>query len=95
MTELMERQIMTYKILKEPLRGVLDEVITKIWNTNNYNDVDRMLSLIVNFGLEKSFTKAKQAIENKSNIESDILSEIQETVTESGDHISNPYHSLQ
>ncbi|WP_271000821.1 hypothetical protein [Listeria seeligeri] len=51
MTELMERQIMTYKILKEPLRGVLDEVITKIWNTNNYNDVDMMLSLIVNFGL--------------------------------------------
>ncbi|MBF2375237.1 hypothetical protein IA854_13905 [Listeria seeligeri] len=95
MTELMERQIMTYKILKEPLRGVLDEVITKIWNTNNYNDVDMMLSLIVNFGLEKSFNEAKQSIENKSNIESDILNEIQETVSEVGDHISNPYHGLQ
>lgn len=95
MTELMERQIMTYKILKEPLRGFLDEMITNMWSTNNYNDVDMMLSLIVNFGLEKSFNEAKQSIENKSNIESDILNEIQETVIEAGDHISNPYHDLQ
>ncbi|EAD3681300.1 hypothetical protein EHS45_15065, partial [Listeria monocytogenes] len=50
MTELMERQIMTYEILKEPLRGILDELIASMWNINNYNDVDIMLSLIVNFG---------------------------------------------
>ncbi|EEO6567606.1 hypothetical protein G6H54_002053 [Listeria monocytogenes] len=95
MTELMERQIMTYEILKEPLRGILDELISSMWNINNYNDVDIMLSLIVNFGLEKSFNKAKVSIDNNSDIELEILEEIQETIAEVGNHISNPYYGLQ
>ncbi|EDN9716436.1 hypothetical protein GJB75_14225, partial [Listeria monocytogenes] len=88
MSELMERQIMTYEILKEPLRGILDELIASMWNINNYNDVDIMLSLIVNFGLEKSFNKAKVSIENNSDIELEILEEIQEAIAEVGNHIS-------
>ncbi|ECB9786943.1 hypothetical protein FLW04_05350 [Listeria monocytogenes] len=95
MTELMERQIMTYEILKEPLRGILDELIASMWNINNYNDVDIMLSLIVNFGLEKSFNEAKVSIENNSDIELEILEEIQETIAEVGNRISNPYYGLQ
>ncbi|EJS5945085.1 hypothetical protein NWV21_002986, partial [Listeria monocytogenes] len=85
-SELMERQIMTYEILKEPLRGILDELIASMWNINNYNDVDIMLSLIVNFGLEKSFNKAKVSIDNNSDIELEILEEIQETIAEVGNH---------
>ncbi|MBC2192230.1 hypothetical protein HCB44_08010 [Listeria sp. FSL L7-0229] len=39
--------------------------------------------------------EAKLSIEKNSDIELDILEEIQETIAEVGNHISNPYYGLQ
>ncbi len=92
LTELMERQVLTYEILKEPMKTELDDLLCSLWNTKNYNDVDVMLSLIVSLGLEKSFNKAKESIVESKNIEPKILKEIQETIDDTGDNIANPYY---
>ncbi|MCD2223140.1 hypothetical protein LAX75_00430 [Listeria cossartiae] len=95
LTELMERQVLTYAILKEPLITELDNLLCSLWNTENYNDVDVMLSLIVSLGLEKSFNKAKESIAENKDIDKKILQEIQEAIDDTGEHIANPYYGLQ
>lgn len=39
--------------------------------------------------------EVKRSIENNRDIELEILEEIQETIAEVGNHISNPYYGLQ
>ncbi|EEM01997.1 hypothetical protein [Bacillus pseudomycoides] len=95
LTALMERQIMTYELLEEPLHAELDELISSLWNTENYNDVDIILSLIVNLGLEKSFEKVKSSISVSKSITPEILAEIKETIEDVGDHFANPYYDLE
>ncbi|MBC1461253.1 hypothetical protein HB791_10720 [Listeria welshimeri] len=95
LTELMERQVLTYELLKEPLKTELDNLLCSLWNTENYNDVDVMLSLIVSLGLEKSFNKAKESISNNKNIDKNILQEIQEAIEDTGEHIANPYYDYE
>lgn len=90
--ELMERQVLTYEILKKPIKTELDDLLYSLWNTKNYNDVDVMLSLMVSLGLEKSFNKAKESIVEDENIEPKILKEIQEAIDDTGDNIANPYY---
>ncbi|WP_102272011.1 hypothetical protein [Cytobacillus massiliigabonensis] len=91
---LTERQTMTYKILAEDLRERIDKELCKLWNTDSYDDVDTILYIVVNLGLEKCFTLAKNSIMTISNLSPSIKSEIEDTINEVGNHILNPYHEL-
>lgn len=95
LTELMERQVLTYELLKDPLKTELDNLLCDLWNTEKYDDVDVMLSLIVSLGLEQSFNKAKESISDNKNIDKNILQEIQEAINDTGDHITNPYYDYE
>lgn len=90
--ELMMRQGDTYENLKEPLRSKLDSVLCSLWNTENYDDVDIITSLLINLGLKKTYTKMKKSIKDNTNISSEILEEIEDTIEEVGDNIEDPYH---
>lgn len=74
------------------MKTELDNLLCDLWNTEKYDDVDVMLSLIVGLGLEKSFNKAKESISDNKNIDKNILQEIQEAINDTGDHITNPYY---
>lgn len=89
-TELMDRQVYTYELLPQLLRNELDAALSKIWNTKNYVEVDLMLTIIVSLGLEKSYDKVKKSL-TEEKVDSDILSEIKETVEDIGQDVSNPY----
>lgn len=91
---LADRQAMTYKILGEDLRERIDKELCKLWNTDSYEDVDIILYIVVNLGLEKCFTLAKNSLINNKNLSPSIKSEIEDTINEVGDHILNPYHEL-
>ncbi|MGA3599152.1 hypothetical protein [Lysinibacillus agricola] len=95
LSQLTDRQVMTYELLENNTRDKLDLMISKIWNTDSYEDVDIMLSIVVNLGLVKSFQKIKESINMNKRIDQVILAEIIETVEEVGDTISNPYYSLE
>ncbi|MCM3206108.1 hypothetical protein [Paenibacillus illinoisensis] len=94
LAELTDRQIMTYELLEEKTRDDVDVVVERLWNTNSYDDVDVILSIVVNLGLEKSYHKIKESIK-EDNIDIIILNEIKETIMEVGDNISNPYYDLE
>ncbi|EAG2948389.1 hypothetical protein B5H37_12560, partial [Listeria monocytogenes] len=66
--ELTMRQVDTYEILKEPLRGQLDNELYNLWNTENYDDVDIITSLLINLGLKNTYNKMKKSIEDTSEI---------------------------
>ncbi|MDE03836.1 hypothetical protein D0T48_01320 [Listeria monocytogenes] len=89
--ELTMRQVDTYEILKEPLRGQLDNKLYNLWNTENYDDVDIITSLLINLGLKNTYNKMKKSIEDTSEISPEILEEIQDAIEEVGDNIDDPY----
>jgi uncharacterized protein YqgQ len=91
---LADRQTMTYKFLGEDLRARIDKELCKLWNTDSYEDVDIILYIVVNLGLEKCFTLAKNSLINNKNLSPSIKSEIEDTINEVGNHILNPYHEL-
>ncbi|EGP7127965.1 hypothetical protein I0K99_001940, partial [Listeria monocytogenes] len=82
--ELTMRQVDTYEILKEPLRGQLDNELYNLWNTENYDDVDIITSLLINLGLKNTYNKMKKSIEDTSEISPEILEEIQDAIEEVG-----------
>ncbi|HDU1153472.1 TPA: hypothetical protein REU67_002726, partial [Listeria monocytogenes] len=84
--ELTMRQVDTYEILKEPLRGQLDNELYNLWNTENYDDVDIITSLLINLGLKNTYNKMKKSIEDTSEISPEILEEIQDAIEEVGDN---------
>ncbi|EAC6866157.1 hypothetical protein C6W70_09815 [Listeria monocytogenes] len=89
--ELTMRQVDTYEFLKEPLRGQLDNELYNLWNTENYDDVDIITSLLINLGLKNTYNKMKKSIEDTSEISPEILEEIQDAIEEVGDNIDDPY----
>lgn len=95
--ELMDRQVMSYELLDNNTRNNLDVIISSLWNTNSYEDVDIILSIVVNLGLEKCYEKIKSSIKDKNSddIDNEILEEIIETIKETGDSVSNPYQNLE
>ena len=95
LSQLTDRQIMTYELLKSDIRNDIDRTLSRLWNTDSYDDVDIILSIVVNLGLEICFNKIKESLEHYKDIDKLILEEIQETVDEVGDNISNPYYSLE
>ncbi|MFD1886479.1 hypothetical protein [Paenibacillus wenxiniae] len=95
LSELADRQGMTYELLKSSIRKRIDEVLCTLWNTDSYEDVDLILSIVVNLGLESCFDIIKQSVSKNNKIDKVILDEILETINEVGDHISNPYYSME
>ncbi|MBC1388673.1 hypothetical protein HB829_14990, partial [Listeria innocua] len=85
--ELTMRQVDTYEILKEPLRGQLDNELYNLWNTENYDDVDIITSLLINLGLKNTYNRMKKSIEGTSEISPEILEEIQDAIEAVGDNI--------
>lgn len=66
-----------------------------LWNTEKYDEVDIILSIVINLGLQGTYEKVKESLKNNKNIDKKILLEIQETVEDNGEDISNPYQSLE
>lgn len=95
LSELTDRQAMTYELLEKELRDNIDQVLRKLWNTDSYDEVDIMLSLIVNLGLEECFAQVQNSLHQDNKLDPAIRSEIEETIAEVGEHIANPLHSLE
>lgn len=93
--ELTNRQIMTYDLLKTDIRDKMDKCILSLWNTESYEDVDSILSIVVNLGLIKTYELIKQTLKFNKEIKHDILEEIKECIEENGEDISNPYRFLE
>ena len=89
--ELMHRQVYTYETLAPHIQNELDDLISCLWNVVNYNEVDIMLSLIINLSLEKSFSQVKLSVANNPDISTDILKEIQGAIEEINSNIPNAY----
>ncbi|MCR2803386.1 hypothetical protein [Paenibacillus soyae] len=95
LSQLTDRQVMTYELLENETRKQVDETLCGLWNTDSYEDVDIILSLVVNLGLENCFAEIKQSVTQNEIIDEMILNEILETIEEVGENISNPYHDLE
>ena len=95
LSQLTDRQVMTYELLENETRKQVDETLCSLWNTESYEDVDIILSIVVNLGLENCFAKIKESINQNEKIDEMILNEILETIDEVGENISNPYHDLE
>ncbi|MDM5154756.1 hypothetical protein QUF88_13255 [Bacillus sp. DX1.1] len=95
LSQLMDRQVMTYELLESEVRNNIDMVLCELWNTDSYDDVDIILSIVVNLGLKNCFQKIKYYINQDKNIDDLILKEILETIDEVGGNISNPYYDLE
>lgn len=90
--ELTMRQVDTYENLKEPLRGELDDELCSLWNTENYDDVDVITSLLINLGMKKTYNKMRESMKDTTDISPEIIEEIQDAIEEVGDNIDDPYH---
>ncbi|MEK4085083.1 hypothetical protein [Psychrobacillus sp. FSL K6-1415] len=95
LSQLTDRQVMTYELLRSDIRYDIDRTLSRLWNTESYDEVDIILSIVVNLGLEICFNKIKESLEQYKGIDKSILDEIQETIDEVGENISNPYYSLE
>lgn len=58
LSQLMDRQVMTYELLESEVRNNIDMVLCELWNTDSYDDVDIILSIVVNLGLKNCFQKS-------------------------------------
>jgi len=95
LNELTDRQVMTYELLNTDIKSKIDEELCKLWNTNSYEVVDVILSIVINLGLEKCFHQIKDSLENIENMSQEIKVEIEDAIEEVGDNISNPYFNLE
>ncbi|SCY38460.1 hypothetical protein [Lysinibacillus fusiformis] len=95
LSQLTDRQVMAYELLRSDIRNDIDRTLSRVWNTDSYDEVDIILSIVVNLGLEICFNKIKESLEQYKDIDKLILDEIQETIDEVGENISNPYYSLE
>ncbi|MDQ0227738.1 hypothetical protein [Metabacillus niabensis] len=86
---------MTYELLNTDIKSKIDEELCKLWNTNSYEVVDVILSIVLNLGLEKCFHQIKDSLENIESMSQEIKVEIEDAIEEVGDYISNPYFKLE
>lgn len=93
--QLTDRQVMTYELVRSDIRNDIDRTLSGLWNTDFYDEVDLILSIVVNLGLEICFEKIKESLDQNKDIDQSILNEIQEAIDEVGENISNPYDSLE
>ena len=85
---------MTYEVLENGIRDKIDGYIMNLWNTDSYDEVDSILSIVVNLGLVKTYQKIIDSIKNRENMSIEIYQEIQDCIAENGNDISNPYRFL-
>lgn len=90
--ELTMRQVDSYEILKNPVKAELDSVLCGLWNTESYDDVDRITSFIINLGLEKTYNRMLKSISSNDNIPPEIVAEIEDTIKEVGENVFDPFH---
>lgn len=95
LSELMDRQVLTYELLDTNVRLDIDLALCNLWNTDSYDDVDIILSIVVNLGLKNCFEKIKESVRQKEVMDEKILEEIRDTIEEVGDSILNPYSNLE
>ncbi|MEC2077033.1 hypothetical protein [Metabacillus fastidiosus] len=95
LSQLMDRQVMTYELLESEVRNNVDLVLCRLWNTDSYEDVDIILSIVVNLGLKNCFGEIEESIDQDKDIDKLILKEILETIEVVGDNILNPYYDLE
>lgn len=93
--QLTDRQVMAYELLRSDIRNDIDRTLSGLWNTNSYDEVDIILSIVVNLGLEICFNRIKESLKHYTVIKQPILNEIQQAIDEVGENISNPYYSLE
>ncbi|MEY9973234.1 hypothetical protein ABH966_003618 [Lysinibacillus sp. RC46] len=94
LSQLTDRQVMTYELLRSDIRNDIDRTLSRLWNTDSYDEVDIILSIVVNLGLEICFNIIKESLKQYKDIDKTILDEIQGTIDEVGVNISNPYLGL-
>ncbi|MEK4439161.1 hypothetical protein [Paenibacillus sp. FSL K6-2862] len=59
LTELTDRQLMTYELIEDKTRNDVDFTLSRLWNTKSYEDVDIILSIVVNLGLKDCYIRIK------------------------------------
>lgn len=92
--QLTDRQVLTYEWLEPEIRKQLDNMLSELWNTESYEEVDMMLTIVVNLGLESCFSRMKQSVLQGEKMDETTRREIVESINEVGDHISDPYYHL-
>lgn len=95
LSQLMDRQVMSYELLEDDIRNGLDITLCDLWNTDSYEEVDIILSIVVNLGLKNCYEKIKSSVNQNKKMDKLILEEILETIEDVGDNILNPYHDLE
>lgn len=55
LSQLTDRQTTTYELLRSDIRNDIDRTLSKLWKTDSYDEVDTILSIVVNLGLEICF----------------------------------------
>ncbi|MGD7048804.1 hypothetical protein FZC83_08230 [Rossellomorea marisflavi] len=93
--QLTDRQVMTYELVRSDIRNDIDRTLSGLWNTDSYDEVDLILSIVVILGLKICFEKIKESLDQNKDTNQSILNEIQEAIDEVGENISNPYDSLE
>ncbi|EIT87455.1 hypothetical protein A374_00105 [Fictibacillus macauensis ZFHKF-1] len=76
LSQLTDRQVITYELLRSDIRNEIDRILTRLWNTDSYDEVDIILSIVVNLGLEICFNKIKEFLKQYKDIDQSILDEI-------------------
>lgn len=95
LSQLTDRQTMTYELLRSDIRNDIDRTLSRLWKTDSYDEVDTILSIVVNLGLEICFKKIKESLGHYNTIDKSTLDEIQETINEVRENIANPYYDLE
>ena len=95
LVELIDRQGYTYERLNEPLKSEIDRMISQLWNTQSYDDVDILLWIIINLALEHSYLLAKKALVHPEGIDPKIIQEIREAMDETGGEVEGLYYDFR
>lgn len=92
--ELAGRQAMTYELLDPKIKSDIDRELSRLWNTESFDRVDAILSIVLTLGLEGSFNKIKKSLD-EDQMSSEIRLEIEQAIIEGGDDISDPYRGMK
>ncbi|WP_411347695.1 hypothetical protein [Paenibacillus sp. WLX2291] len=93
--ELTDRQVMTYQLLDTEIRNTIDQILCSILNIEMYHNVDIILSIVINLGLENCFNLFTQFVESNVQMDKETYDEITAAIEEVGNHICNPYYDLE
>lgn len=93
LVELAIRQWHTYELIDKQLKKKIESWIDKVWDVNSTSLIDNITSIIVNLGLENSFNKAKESLDE--NISEEVREILQQTIEEVKNSITDPYFGMR